>query len=568
VSGTVAVSNFPATQPVSAAALPLPSGAATSAKQPALGVSGTPSTDVLSVQGVAGGTPQPVSGTVAVSNFPATQPISGTVTSNIGTTGGLALDATLTGGTQKSKLVDTGGTNVASVSAAGALKVDGSAVTQPVSGTFFQGTQPISAAALPLPAGASTSAKQPALGVAGTPSTDVITVQGAATGTAMPVSGTVAVSNFPAAQTVAGSVSVSNFPGTQAVSGTFFQATQPVSAAALPLPSGASTAAKQPALGTAGSASADVISVQGVASMTALKVDGSGVTQPISGAVSVSNFPATQPVSGTVTANAGTGNFTVVQATGTNLHAVVDSGSITATQATAANLNATVVGSGNFTVVQATGTNLHTVVDSGTVTAVTAITNALPTGANTLGSVKLTDGTTVPGVIAATTALKTDLSSVAGTATVVSAAGIQKVGISGNAGASVDTTISSGAAPTNVVYTTNAPTSVAAGAYTVKFQNASGAAVSVKASAGNLYVFSITNETAAVAYIEFFNTAATPTLGTTAVVFAVKLPASANVTISPGAIALQNFTTGIGFAVTTTENGTTAASVTGMIFYQ
>ena len=45
---------------------------------------------------------------------------------------------------------------------------------------------------------------------------------------------------------------------------------------------GVATAAKQPALGTAGSASADVISIQGVASMTAVKVDGSGVTQPVS----------------------------------------------------------------------------------------------------------------------------------------------------------------------------------------------------------------------------------------------------------------------------------------------
>lgn len=33
ISGTVAVSNFPATQPVSAAALPLPAGAATSSNQ-------------------------------------------------------------------------------------------------------------------------------------------------------------------------------------------------------------------------------------------------------------------------------------------------------------------------------------------------------------------------------------------------------------------------------------------------------------------------------------------------------------------------------------------------------
>jgi hypothetical protein len=46
----------------------------------------------------------------------------------------------------------------------------------------------------------------------------------------------------------------------------------PVSAASLPLPTGAATSAKQPALGTAGSASADVLSVQGIASGTALNV--------------------------------------------------------------------------------------------------------------------------------------------------------------------------------------------------------------------------------------------------------------------------------------------------------
>lgn len=36
----------------------------------------------------------------------ATQPVSGTVTANVGTTGGLALDATLTGGTQKTRITD------------------------------------------------------------------------------------------------------------------------------------------------------------------------------------------------------------------------------------------------------------------------------------------------------------------------------------------------------------------------------------------------------------------------------------------------------------------------------
>jgi hypothetical protein len=128
-----------------------------------------------------------------------------------------------------------------------------------VTGTFWQATQPVSAASLPLPSGASTSAKQPALGTAGSASADVLSVQGIASMTALKVDGS--------------------------------GVTQPVSAASLPLPAGAATSAKQPALGTAGSASADVVTVQGVASMTALKVDGSGVTQP---------------VSGTVTANAGT----------------------------------------------------------------------------------------------------------------------------------------------------------------------------------------------------------------------------------------------------------------------
>jgi hypothetical protein len=59
------------------------------------------------------------------------------------------------------------------------------------------------------------------------------------------VTGSVSVTNFPATQPVSGSVSVSNFPATQAVTGTFWQATQPISAASLPLPSGASTLGEQ-----------------------------------------------------------------------------------------------------------------------------------------------------------------------------------------------------------------------------------------------------------------------------------------------------------------------------------
>lgn len=175
ITGTVTttVSNFPSTQPVSAASLPLPTGASTSAKQPALGTAGVPSADVLSIQGVTSMTPvkvdgsgvtQPVSGTVAVSGtvpvsgtfWQTTQPVSGTVTANVGTTNGLALDATLTGGTQQSKITD--GTHIANVKAAStaAVATDPALVVAvspnnsvAVTGTFWQATQPVSIASMP-----------------------------------------------------------------------------------------------------------------------------------------------------------------------------------------------------------------------------------------------------------------------------------------------------------------------------------------------------------------------------------------------------------------------------------
>lgn len=86
VSGTVAVSNFPATQAVT--------GTFFQATQPVS-----------------------IAGTVAVSGtfFQATQPVSGTVTANLGTLNGAALDATLTGGTAKA--INRGGAKGATAAA-------------------------------------------------------------------------------------------------------------------------------------------------------------------------------------------------------------------------------------------------------------------------------------------------------------------------------------------------------------------------------------------------------------------------------------------------------------------
>lgn len=163
--------------------------------------------------------------------------------------------------------VDIGDVTINNASGASAVNIQDGGNSLTVDGTFWQATQPVSATALPLPTGAATAAKQPALGTAGSASADVISVQGVASmtalkvdasGVAVPVtdnSGSLTVDNagtFAVQAAQSGTWNVNNVSGT------------------VSLPTGAATAAKQPALGTAGSASSDVISVQGIASGTPL----------------------------------------------------------------------------------------------------------------------------------------------------------------------------------------------------------------------------------------------------------------------------------------------------------
>lgn len=165
-------------------------------------------------------------------------------------------------------------TNKLLISATGAAKVDGSASTQPISGTIavnnFPSTQPISASSLPLPIGASTEITLAAI-KAKTDNLDVLL----STRTKPADIQIVSVNNFPATQPISGSVAVSNFPSSQVVTGTFFQATQPISALSLPLPTGASTEITLAAI------KVDLDKFTFTA--TRLLTDGSGIVQPVSG---------------------------------------------------------------------------------------------------------------------------------------------------------------------------------------------------------------------------------------------------------------------------------------------
>jgi DNA polymerase/3'-5' exonuclease PolX len=148
------------------------------------------------------------------------------------------------------------------------------------------------------------------------------------------------------------------------------------------LPTGASTAAKQPALGTAGTASSDVLSIQGIASMTPLQVADNG------GALTVD---------GTVTANLSSTDNTVLDNIDSNTSSIKTAVETLDNAISGSEMQVDVVGAlpagtallGKVGIDQATANANEVVVKSGTVTAVTAISNALPAGTNLLGKVSI-----------------------------------------------------------------------------------------------------------------------------------------------------------------------------------
>lgn len=363
--------------------------------------------------------------------------------------------------------------------------------------------------------------------------------------------------------------------GTVPVSGTFWQATQPVSAASLPLPTGAATSAKQPALGTAGTASADVLTVQGIASMTALKVDGSAVTQP---------------VSGTVTANAGTGSFTVAQATASNLQAQVQGAAAsgaakagnpvqmggvfnttqpTVTTGQAVEAQATARGA----LIVATGVDVfHATIDNstlavtqsgtwnvGTVTTVTSITNTVTvsgtvtanqggapwsnnvtqwagtavdvnSGLKSAGTLRVVLATDQPQL---TNALKVD-----GSAVTQPVSGTVTANVGTTGGLALDATLTGGSQKAIPV----AGTTGGATPYHL-VSAASTNSTSVKASAGTVYDVQCFNVNASPRYLKFFDKASAPTLGTDTPVKTILIPGNTS-----GAGATATFPVGVNFA--------------------
>ena len=417
VSGTVTANAGTGTFAVSAASLPLPSGAATSANQ----TNGTQQTEVVQGGNVATVT---ASSALKVDGSAVTQPVSGTVTSNAGTgtfavsavslplPSGAATSANQTNGTQETEIVQGG--NVATVSAAGAQKVDGSAVTQPVSGTVTAAQA--TAASLNATVVQATGSNLH-VNVDSAPSTAITTADGTASGI-ITTQNLVPTGTATAGSAVAITIASQATLGVQ-VSGVY---TGALSLQATVDGTNWVTIGGSPFLQpSAGTFSATIVSAStGVwnarisgyaqARVTALSaVTGTATVTlraSLAKAPDIDSLPAGTNSIGTVVASQPTAaslNATVVQATGSNLHVQVDTaptttvtGTVTVAQATAANLNATVV--------QSTGANLHVDVDSAPSTAVTGTVTSNQGTANTLANgwpTELTDGTHGPAAVTA-----------------------------------------------------------------------------------------------------------------------------------------------------------------------
>lgn len=262
--------------------------------------------------------------------------------------------------TTSAPIYTTAQTSPLSLTTGGLLRVD-------ASGT----TVPISASSLPLPTGAATSANQ----TNASQKTQIVDGSGniiASTSNALNVAitsgggsgGTSSTfgSAFPSTGTAIGQSDGTNmvaFRG-DTTNGTFVNVKTSV------LPTGAASAAKQPALGTAGTASADVITVQGIASMTKLLVTPDSVALPANQSVNVSQINGVTPLMGNGTT--GTGSQRVTIASDNTAFSV----NATLSAETTKVIGTVNQGTSPWVIGQSTASNLNATVVQGTAAAVTA----------------------------------------------------------------------------------------------------------------------------------------------------------------------------------------------------
>jgi len=257
--------------------------------------------------------------------------------------------------------------------------------------------------------------------------------------------------------------------------------------------------------------------VTGDSSMTALKVDGSAVTQP---------------VSGTVTANAGTGTMTVGQATGTNLHMVCDSGCSS---------------SAGFA-------------DNGAFTFGTTAVNPIAGVFDDVSPNTATENSAAVARITANKALHINLRNASGTEIGTSSAPVQ-VSLA-NTGSNATAVKVDGSAVTQPASPVAATSGGATPFYYISA--ATNNSTNKKASAGTVYSLVVINTTATLKFLRLYDLATAPTCtSNTGVVFYAPIPAnsSTGAGFSAAFPVGAAFTSGIGWCITGAAGDTDNTSV-------
>lgn len=466
VSGSVSVSNFPVTQPVSGTVVAEIEGHAGATLDSA---AGTPNTQAVTIQGNASGVAVPVSGTF----FQATQPVSGTVTANQGTSpwvtsdnNAVAQGSTTSGEkgflglgavTTAAPTYTTGQSDPLSLTTAGALRVDGSGVTQPVSGTVTT-TPPANASTnitqvggSALSEGQKTSAASVPVVIASDQSAIPVTL------TSTTITGTVAENLTQVAGTTLGATAVTNF------------GTAPA-AAAVPGVNSSLFAGVTGITATGSSLNVDVTNTVPV-TLTSTTITG---TVTVAGSKTNNNAAPGATNLGVLPgiANAATQTWTE----GDQVLESMDLSGRQRIRGTLTHNNAAPSSDGNMALVCIANAAAPTYTEGDLVLASTDLSgnlrtspttssgtltnnNAAPTTNNVgvlpaiaetaYATVTYTTGNQVLPVVDLHGAANTDLQAIAGTAVVTAQAGSQKVGISGATGATLDAVVGAATAPTN-----------------------------------------------------------------------------------------------------------------------
>jgi hypothetical protein len=329
--------------------------------------------------------------------------------------------------------------------------------------------------------------------------------------------------------------------------------TVPVSAASLPLPTGAAADATLTGgsavsiikSGTKGTSTAALLTSNPIdANTSALHVDGSHVTQPVSGTVTANAGSGTFAVSGTVTANVGTTNGLALDATLTGGTAVAlmrgaAKGTTAAANVTSNNIDANTQAlhvDGSHVTQPVSGTVSITANSAVNVAQVAGTATDTNSGNKSAGTIRVVLATDQPALTNAQPSNVTQFGGNAvATGTGTGGVGIPRVTVSNDS---------------QVL-----PTPQTAGGLSFKklLSAATTNATNVKASAGQIYTIYAFNTNAAVRYLKLYNKASAPTVGTDVPDLTIPIPgntAGAGVVLDTGGLGVA-FGTGIAFATTT-----------------